>query len=99
ESGSQVDGAAGNSASGNALDQKNEDQNNDDGGLELAPAVTVGGTPVNAQAMGVIGRPAHGIFFTSPATDGFPGMATEESLITLAPLEGGLSDELLDFVS
>ncbi|MBT2513681.1 DEAD/DEAH box helicase [Arthrobacter sp. ISL-30] len=71
---------------------------NDDG-LELAPAIAVGDTSVPPETMGVIGRPAHGIFFTSPASESLPGMAAEENLITLAQLEGELSDELLDFVS
>ena len=68
----------------------------DDGGLELAPTITVEGVEVDPGAVGTIGRPAHGIFLTSDG-DALPGVA--ESVITLAPLESGLSEELLTFVT
>ena len=68
----------------------------DDGGLELAPTITVEGVEVDPAAVGTIGRPAHGIFLTSDG-DALPGVA--ESVITLAPLESGLSEELLTFVT
>jgi hypothetical protein len=47
--------------------------------------------------VGTIGRPAHGIFLTSSG-DALPGVAADET-ITLAPLENGLSEELLAFVT
>ncbi|MDQ0632205.1 superfamily II DNA or RNA helicase [Arthrobacter pascens] len=68
----------------------------DDGGLELAPTITVESVEVDPGAVGTIGRPAHGIFLTSDG-DALPGVA--ESVITLAPLESGLSEELLTFVT
>src|SRR6478735_12529096 len=37
----------------------------DDGGLELAPTITVKGEVVDPASVGTIGRPAHGIFLTS----------------------------------
>lgn len=69
-----------------------------DGGLALAPTITVEGTEIDPASVGTIGRPAHGIFLTSD--DGaLPGVAPGESAITLAPLESGLSEELLTFVT
>ncbi|MDQ0754979.1 DEAD/DEAH box helicase [Arthrobacter sp. B3I4] len=70
----------------------------DDGGLALAPTITVEGAVVDPSAVGTIGRPAHGIFVTSDA-GALPGMAPGDSAITLAPLESGLSEELLTFVT
>ena len=69
----------------------------DGGGLSLAPTITVEGEVVDPASVGTIGRPAHGIFVTSGA-DALPGVAPG-SVITLAPLEGGLSEELLTFVT
>ncbi|KUM33723.1 DEAD/DEAH box helicase [Arthrobacter sp. EPSL27] len=69
-----------------------------DGGLSLAPTITVEGEVVDPAAVGTIGRPAHGIFLTS-GSDTLPGVAPGDSVITLAPLEGGLSEELLSFVT
>ena len=69
----------------------------DDGGLTLAPTITVEGEVVDPASVGTIGRPAHGIFLTS-GTDALPGVGAG-SIITLAPLEGGLSEELLTFVT
>ncbi|WP_457973471.1 DEAD/DEAH box helicase [Arthrobacter sp. D1-17] len=66
-------------------------------GLELAPTITVAGDSVDPASVGTIGRPAHGIFVTSDG-DGLPGV-NGESAITLAPLESGLSEELLAFVT
>ena len=40
-------------------------QDADDGGLELAPTITVEGEVVDPASVGTIGRPAHGIFLTS----------------------------------
>ncbi|WP_346926296.1 DEAD/DEAH box helicase [uncultured Arthrobacter sp.] len=70
----------------------------DDGGLSLAPTITVEGAVVDPASVGTIGRPAHGIFLTSRA-DALPGVAPADSVITLAPLESGLSEELLTFVT
>ncbi|HEX9086152.1 MAG TPA: SNF2-related protein, partial [Arthrobacter sp.] len=70
----------------------------DDGGLALAPVITVEGEVVDPASVGTIGRPAHGIFLTSGA-DALPGVAPADSVITLAPLESGLSEELLTFVT
>src|SRR6476661_3575807 len=69
-----------------------------DGGLELAPTITVKGEVVDPASVGTIGRPAHGIFLTSDG-DALPGMAPADPVITLAPLESGLSEELLTFVT
>ncbi|MDQ1596203.1 MAG: hypothetical protein QOH40_2759 [Arthrobacter pascens] len=69
----------------------------DGGGLELAPTITVEGTEVDPASVGTLGRPAHGIFVTSGG-DALPGVAGD-SVITLAPLESGLSEELLTFVT
>ncbi|MGZ4662100.1 MAG: SWIM zinc finger family protein, partial [Arthrobacter sp.] len=69
----------------------------DDGGLTLAPTITVEGVAVDPASVGTIGRPAHGIFLTSGG-DSLPGVA-EDSIITLAPLESGLREELLTFVT
>ncbi|MEO3934660.1 DEAD/DEAH box helicase [Micrococcaceae bacterium Sec7.4] len=70
----------------------------DDGGLSLAPTITVEGEVVDPASVGTIGRPAHGIFLTS-GPDALPGAAPTDSVITLAPLEAGLSEELLTFVT
>ena len=70
----------------------------DGGGLALAPTITVEGTVVDPASVGTIGRPAHGIFLTSDA-GALPGVPAGDSGITLAPLEGGLSEELLTFVT
>jgi len=70
-----------------------------DGGLELAPSVTVGGDAIDPASLGLIGRPAHGLFFTGGAAEVLPGVPEPQNLITLAPLAGGESQELLDFVS
>ncbi|MEC5179671.1 DEAD/DEAH box helicase [Arthrobacter sp. CG_A4] len=67
-------------------------------GLSLAPTITVEGVVVDPASVGTIGRPAHGIFLTSGA-DALPGAAPSDSIITLAPLENGLSEELLTFVT
>lgn len=68
-----------------------------DGGLELAPTITVEGEEVDPASVGTIGRPAHGIFLTTGG-EALPGVSAE-SVITLAPLESGLSEELLTFVT
>ncbi|MDQ0848651.1 superfamily II DNA or RNA helicase [Arthrobacter sp. B3I9] len=68
------------------------------GGLSLAPTITVEGAVVDPAQVGTIGRPAHGIFLTSDG-DALPGVAPSDPTITLAPLEGGLSEELLTFVT
>ncbi|WP_461188097.1 DEAD/DEAH box helicase [Arthrobacter sp. Z4-13] len=72
-----------------------------DGGLELAPTVTVEGIEVDPASVGTIGRPAHGIFITSDggALPGVGEAQAGDAVITLAPLEGGLSEELLAFVT
>ncbi|WP_104063219.1 DEAD/DEAH box helicase [Arthrobacter sp. 4R501] len=69
----------------------------DDGGLELAPTITVEGEDVDPASVGTIGRPAHGIFLTTGG-EALPGVSAE-NVITLAPLENGLSEELLTFVT
>ncbi|TNB69649.1 DEAD/DEAH box helicase [Arthrobacter sp. BB-1] len=69
-----------------------------DGGLELAPTITVEGAEVDPASVGTIGRPAHGIFFTSGEAS-LPGVPDPDGTITLAPLESGLSEELLAFVT
>ncbi|MET3719933.1 MULTISPECIES: DEAD/DEAH box helicase [unclassified Arthrobacter] len=69
----------------------------DDGGLELAPTITVEGEEVDPASVGTIGRPAHGIFLTTGG-EALPGVSAD-SVITLAPLEAGLSEELLTFVT
>ncbi|MHA7296433.1 DEAD/DEAH box helicase [Pseudarthrobacter sp. MDT3-1] len=69
----------------------------DDGGLELAPTITVVGEDVDPASVGTIGRPAHGIFLTTGG-EALPGVSAE-NVITLAPLESGLSEELLTFVT
>ena len=69
-----------------------------DGGLELAPTITVEGEVVDPALVGTIGRPAHGIFLASDG-DALPGIAPTDPVITLAPLESGLSEELLTFVT
>jgi superfamily II DNA or RNA helicase len=85
--GSPADDAAGGSSA----------QPGDDGGLELAPTITVEGEEVDPASVGTIGRPAHGIFLTTGG-EALPGVAAD-NVITLAPLEGGLSEELLTFVT
>jgi superfamily II DNA or RNA helicase len=67
-------------------------------GLALAPTITVEGAVVDPASVGTIGRPAHGLFLTSGG-DAVPGVAPGDSVITLAPLENGLSEELLTFVT
>lgn len=69
----------------------------DDGGLELTPTITVEGEEVDPASVGTIGRPAHGIFLTTGG-EALPGVSAD-SVITLAPLESGLSEELLTFVT
>ncbi|QHK20745.1 helicase [Pseudarthrobacter psychrotolerans] len=69
----------------------------DDGGLELAPTITVEGEDVDPASVGTIGRPAHGIFLTT-GREALPGVSAD-NVITLAPLENGLSEELLTFVT
>ena len=49
-------------------------------------------------SVGTIGRPAHGIFLASGG-GALPGTAPADPVITLAPLESGLSEELLTFVT
>jgi superfamily II DNA or RNA helicase len=70
----------------------------DSRGLALAPTITVEGAVVDPASVGTIGRPAHGLFLTS-GEDALPGVAPGGSVITLAPLENGLSEELLTFVT
>ncbi|MDQ0031587.1 DEAD/DEAH box helicase [Arthrobacter bambusae] len=69
-----------------------------DDGLQLAPSVALGADALDPATLGLIGRPAHGLFFTGPGEGRLPGVSAPENLITLAPLEGGESQELLDFV-
>lgn len=69
-----------------------------DGGLELSPTITVEGEEIDPAAVGTIGRPAHGLFFTSGEAS-LPGVPDPNGTITLAPLENGLSEELLAFVT
>ncbi|MFJ4171854.1 SNF2-related protein [Paenarthrobacter sp. NPDC089714] len=70
-----------------------------DGGLQLAPSVTVGGEEVDAGTVGFLGKPANGIFFTQSGAETLPGVTAQKNLITLAPIDGGISDELLEFVT
>ncbi|WP_347108572.1 DEAD/DEAH box helicase [Paenarthrobacter sp. S56] len=81
------------------LDANGTDGGKPDGGLQLAPSVTVGGEEVDPGTVGFLGKPAHGIFYTQSGTETLPGVAQQKNLITLAPIEGSLSDELLDFVT
>ncbi|WP_163167815.1 DEAD/DEAH box helicase [Arthrobacter sp. Alg241-R88] len=74
------------------------DRDGTDGGLELAPTVTVEGVEVDPASIGTIGRPAHGIFVTTGEA-ALPGVPDPDGTITLAPLESGLSEELLSFVT
>ncbi|MET3141727.1 UNVERIFIED_ORG: superfamily II DNA or RNA helicase [Arthrobacter sp. UYEF2] len=69
----------------------------DDGGLELAPTITVEGEDVDPASVGTIGRPAHGVFLTTGG-EALPGVSVD-NVIMLAPLENGLSEELLTFVT
>ncbi|HEY1156421.1 MAG TPA: SNF2-related protein, partial [Arthrobacter sp.] len=69
-----------------------------DGGLELSPTITVEGAEVDPASVGTIGRPAHGLFYTSGEAS-LPGVPDPNGTITLAPLENGLSEELLAFVT
>ncbi|QDG62115.1 DEAD/DEAH box helicase [Pseudarthrobacter sp. NIBRBAC000502771] len=69
-----------------------------DGGLELSPTITIEGAEVDPASVGTIGRPAHGLFFTSGEAS-LPGVPDPNGTITLAPLEDGLSEELLAFVT
>ncbi|KRE79255.1 DEAD/DEAH box helicase [Arthrobacter sp. Soil763] len=69
----------------------------DGGGLALGPTITVEGTVVDPAAVGTIGRPAHGIFVAGGGE--LPGVGPGDAAITLAPLEEGLSEELLAFVT
>ncbi|MCM0615925.1 DEAD/DEAH box helicase [Paenarthrobacter sp. TYUT067] len=68
-----------------------------DGGLQLAPSVTLGGEAVDPGSVGFLGKPANGIFFTHSG-ETLPGVPQQKNLITLAPIEGGITDELLEFV-
>lgn len=68
-----------------------------DGGLQLAPSVTLGGEAVDPGSVGFLGKPANGIFFTHSG-ETLPGVPQQKNLITLAPMDGGISDELLEFV-
>ncbi|WP_457964049.1 DEAD/DEAH box helicase [Arthrobacter sp. D1-29] len=86
--------ATANAAGGPPADNEKAD---DGGGLELAPTITVEGAEVDPAAVGTIGRPAHGIFLTTGG-EALPGVAAD-NVITLAPLENGLSEELLTFVT
>jgi superfamily II DNA or RNA helicase len=70
-----------------------------DGGLQLSPSVTVDGEAVDPATVGFVGKPANGIFYTQSGADTLPGAPQQKNLITLAPLEGSLSDELLEFVT
>jgi superfamily II DNA or RNA helicase len=70
-----------------------------DGGLRLSPSVTVNGEAVDPATVGFLGKPANGIFYMQSGADTLPGAAQQKNLITLAPLEGVLSEELLEFVS
>lgn len=74
-----------------------------DSGLELSPTIRVDGTEIDPGAVGTVGRPAHGLYFTAgpeaSASDALPGMVPKADIITLVPLEDGLSEELLAFVT
>lgn len=70
-----------------------------DGGLQLSPSVTVDGEAVDPATVGFVGKPANGIFYTQSGADTLPGAPQQKNLITLAPLGGSLSDELLEFVT
>ena len=70
-----------------------------DGGLQLSPSVTVGGEDVDAGTVGFLGKPANGIFFTQSGAETLPGVPPQKNLITLAPIDGGIGDELLEFVT
>ncbi|MET3173958.1 UNVERIFIED_ORG: superfamily II DNA or RNA helicase [Arthrobacter sp. UYCu721] len=87
----------GSSVSGDAAAPEVAATTADDGGLELAPTITVEGEDVDPASVGTIGRPAHGIFLTTGG-EALPGVSAD-SVITLAPLESGLSEELLTFVT
>ncbi|MFC8039859.1 SNF2-related protein [Paenarthrobacter sp. NPDC057355] len=80
------------------LDANGTESATHDGGLELAPSVTVGGEAVDPGTLGFLGKPATGIFFTHSG-ETLPGVPQQNNLITLAPIEGAISDELLEFVT
>ncbi|MEE2568812.1 DEAD/DEAH box helicase [Pseudarthrobacter sp. J64] len=75
---------------------------NDGNGLDLASSITVDGEEIDPSLAGTIGRPAHGIFYSRPAGQlaaELPAVSKAEQQLVLAPLEEGLSDELLAFVT
>ncbi|MEZ2390529.1 SNF2-related protein [bacterium RCC_150] len=80
------------------LDLSRPESGKPDDGLQLTPSVTLGAEALDPAALGLIGRPAHGVFFTGPGEEPLPGASAPDNLITLAPLAGGESQELLDFV-
>ncbi|MCZ2401853.1 SNF2 helicase associated domain-containing protein [Paenarthrobacter sp. Z7-10] len=75
------------------------------GALDLGASAEIGGVPVAAEQLETIGRPAHGLFYADNGPDPLPelhpqpGNATAvPGVITLAPLETPLSEQLLGFI-
>ena len=64
----------------------------DDGMLQLRPRVLVEDRPLAAAALGVLGEPAHGVFWLQPGAASGAATTTEE--ICLARLESLLNTEL-----
>ncbi|WP_125612591.1 DEAD/DEAH box helicase [Specibacter cremeus] len=67
----------------------------DDGGLRLSPQVTAGDARLEARDVGVIGAPAHGLFWSV----GDPGSPLQARDIALAPLAEPLDETLRAFVA
>ena len=74
------------------------------GGLEVGSLIEAGGVPVTEVVVGVIGTPAHGLFFSDhPDTAATVGSGTSgrnavvRGTITLAPLAANTPPQLLDF--
>ncbi|WP_157356978.1 DEAD/DEAH box helicase [Arthrobacter sp. U41] len=68
-----------------------------DGGLRLAPYVGIGGGSADRTAMGVIGRPGHGLFWWDAATG--PGTSTAPRVFHLAPSTAPVPDAIRPLIS
>ncbi len=68
-----------------------------DGGLRLLPQAEAGGRPLDPVAIGVLGTPAHGLFWWDTAVA--PSTSLQSRNIGLAPVTGPVSDALRSLIS
>ncbi|MET4002306.1 hypothetical protein ABIB48_001015 [Arthrobacter sp. UYCu511] len=90
--------------SGEAVTLQLDVTQDDSGALDVGPLIELEGAPVTAEIVGQIGSPVYGLFFSDPADPNATAAAATQGRnavvrgsVTLAPLPGETSPQLLEF--